>query len=161
MIDFKSYCACTYSCLVSSSSLFCWVYSLEHGCTHPYLLCANAVFHFRHFVWPFLFALVIAKYVLNSALAPLLGLPLNHEAAAEADKLLSMSLSKIENIWLKGNGRFLLGGSQPSIADLCLVCEIMQLEVYVVIISFTIMCYLSEFGMAEVGSVSYCLYWPN
>ncbi|KAL4384887.1 hypothetical protein GQ457_15G009520 [Hibiscus cannabinus] len=29
---------------------------------------------------------------------------------------------------LKGNGRFLLGGNQPSVADLCLVCEIMQLE---------------------------------
>ena len=39
------------------------------------------------------------------------------------------SLSKIESVWLKGNGKFLLGSSQPSIADLSLVCEIMQLEV--------------------------------
>ncbi|XVF13141.1 hypothetical protein REPUB_Repub08aG0182600 [Reevesia pubescens] len=70
-----------------------------------------------------------ATYVLNSTLAPALGLPLNPQAAAEAEKLLSSSLSKIESIWLKGNGPFLLGANQPSIADLNLVCEIMQLEV--------------------------------
>ncbi|KAK3034561.1 hypothetical protein RJ639_033807 [Escallonia herrerae] len=70
-----------------------------------------------------------AGFVLNSALAPALGLPLNPQAAAEAEKLLSASLGMIESFWLKGNGRFLLGSSQPSIADLSLVCEIMQLEV--------------------------------
>ncbi|XP_022720234.1 glutathione S-transferase T1-like [Durio zibethinus] len=68
-------------------------------------------------------------YVLNTTLAPLRGLPLNPQAAAEAKKHLSSSLSKIESIWLKGNERFLLGGNQPSIADLSLVCDIMQLEV--------------------------------
>lgn len=68
-------------------------------------------------------------YVLNSTLAPALGLPLNPNAAAEAEKLLSVSLAQIESVWLKGNGRFLLGSSQPSMADLSLVCEIMQLEV--------------------------------
>ncbi|XVF10616.1 hypothetical protein REPUB_Repub07fG0198000 [Reevesia pubescens] len=68
-------------------------------------------------------------YVQNTKLGPALGLPLNPQAAAEAKKLLSASLSKIETIWLKGNGHFLLGGNQPSIADLSLVCEIMQLEV--------------------------------
>ncbi|PIN11871.1 Glutathione S-transferase [Handroanthus impetiginosus] len=68
-------------------------------------------------------------YVLNSALAPALGLPLNPEAAAEGEKLLSASLAEIESVWLKGKGRFLLGSLQPSIADLSLVCEIMQLEV--------------------------------
>ncbi|XP_028101178.1 glutathione S-transferase T1-like [Camellia sinensis] len=47
----------------------------------------------------------------------------------EAEKLLSASLEKIETFWLKENGQFLLGNSQPSIADLSLVCEIMQLEV--------------------------------
>ena len=71
-----------------------------------------------------------AKFVLNTVLAPFLGLPPNPQAAAEAEKLLSKSLSKIESFWLKGSGRFLLGGNQPSIADLSLVCEIMQLEVY-------------------------------
>lgn len=70
-----------------------------------------------------------ATYVLNSVLAPALGRPLNPKAAAEAEKLLSSSLSKIESIWLKGNGKFLLGSNQPSIGDLSLVCEIMQLEV--------------------------------
>ncbi|KAF8380260.1 hypothetical protein HHK36_027744 [Tetracentron sinense] len=70
-----------------------------------------------------------ATFVLNTVLAPALGLRLNPQAAAEAEKLLTSSLSKIESIWLKGNGKFLLGSLQPSIADLSLVCEIMQLEV--------------------------------
>ncbi|KAK7251298.1 hypothetical protein RIF29_34358 [Crotalaria pallida] len=69
-----------------------------------------------------------AAYVLNTVLAPALGLPLNQQAAAQAEKILISSLSKIENIWLQGNGRYLLGSFQPSIADLSLVCEIMQLE---------------------------------
>ncbi|KAB2070976.1 hypothetical protein ES319_A08G192500v1 [Gossypium barbadense] len=54
---------------------------------------------------------------------------LRRAAAAEAEKLLFSSLSKIESFWLKGDGPFLLGGNQPSIADLSLVCELMQLEV--------------------------------
>lgn len=69
-----------------------------------------------------------AKFVLNKKLAPALGLPLNPEAAAEAEKILSKSLSQIELFWLKGSGQFLVGSNQPSIADLSLVCEIMQLE---------------------------------
>ncbi|ERM95091.1 hypothetical protein AMTRI_Chr07g30630 [Amborella trichopoda] len=70
-----------------------------------------------------------AGYVLNKALAPALGLQLNPQAAAEAEQILCSSLSKIESIWLNGNGKFLLNSNQPSIADLSLVCEIMQLEV--------------------------------
>ncbi|XP_027182615.1 glutathione S-transferase T1-like [Coffea eugenioides] len=66
--------------------------------------------------------------VLNTTLAPLFGRPLDPQAAAEAEKLLSASLAKIESFWLKGDGPFLLGNSEPSIADLSLVCEIMQLE---------------------------------
>ncbi|KDP25451.1 hypothetical protein JCGZ_20607 [Jatropha curcas] len=69
------------------------------------------------------------KYVVNTALAPALGLPLNPRAAAKAEEVLLSSLSKIESFWLKGSGRFLVGSNQPSIADLSLVCEIMQLEV--------------------------------
>lgn len=69
-----------------------------------------------------------ATYVFNSTLAPAFGLPLNPKKAAESEKLLSASLGKIESIWLKGNGRYLLGSSQPSIADISLACEIMQLE---------------------------------
>ncbi|OIT36614.1 PREDICTED: glutathione S-transferase T1-like [Nicotiana attenuata] len=68
-------------------------------------------------------------YVLNSTLAPALGLPLNPQAAAEGEKVLSASLAKIDTYWLQKDGSFLLGNSQPSIADLNLVCEIMQLEV--------------------------------
>lgn len=88
---------------------------------------------FSLFWWAIAFYLTVivsARLVLNAVLAPVFGLPLNPQAAAEAEKLLSLSLSKIESIWLKGNGRFLLGGFQPSIADLSLVCEILQLEVY-------------------------------
>ncbi|PNX86945.1 glutathione S-transferase t1-like protein [Trifolium pratense] len=75
-----------------------------------------------------LLAFALAGFVLNTVLAPLLGLPLNKEAAAEAEKVLTSSLSTIENIWLKGDGQYLLGGFRPSIADLSLVCEIMQLQ---------------------------------
>lgn len=70
-----------------------------------------------------------AAYVLHSTLAPALGLKKNPQAAAEGEKILSASLEQIESFWLKGNGRFLLGSFKPSIADLSLVCELMQLEV--------------------------------
>ncbi|CAI0414434.1 unnamed protein product [Linum tenue] len=70
-----------------------------------------------------------ATFVLNKALAPALGLPLNPKLAAEGEKILTASLSKLESFWLKGSGKFLLGGNQPSIADISLVCELMQLEV--------------------------------
>ncbi|KAI5436915.1 hypothetical protein KIW84_023157 [Lathyrus oleraceus] len=62
-----------------------------------------------------------AGYVLNTVLAPLLGLPLNTQAASEAKKVLVSSLPTIENIWLKRDGQFLLGSFRPSIADLSLV----------------------------------------
>ncbi|KAL1569066.1 Glutathione S-transferase theta-1 [Salvia divinorum] len=45
-----------------------------------------------------------AGYVLNSTRGPALGLPLNPEAAAKSEKLLSASLAKIESVWLKGRG---------------------------------------------------------
>ncbi|KAJ9173596.1 hypothetical protein P3X46_016713 [Hevea brasiliensis] len=68
------------------------------------------------------------NYVFNSRLAPIFGLPLNLQAAAEDEKILISSLSTIESFWLQDSGMFLLGANQPSIADLSLVCEIMQLE---------------------------------
>ncbi|XP_075101485.1 glutathione S-transferase T1-like isoform X2 [Nicotiana tabacum] len=70
-----------------------------------------------------------AVYVFSTVFAPAFGLPLNQQAAAEAEKVLLASLAKIESVWLQKKGRFLLGSGQPSIADLSLVCEIMQLEV--------------------------------
>ncbi|KAL5220540.1 hypothetical protein ABZP36_025253 [Zizania latifolia] len=70
-----------------------------------------------------------ATFVLNTVLAPYLGLPSSPEAAKDAEKLLLKSLTRIESIWLKGDAKFLMGNPQPSIADLSLVCEIMQLEV--------------------------------
>ncbi|XP_028807174.1 glutathione S-transferase T1 [Neltuma alba] len=68
-------------------------------------------------------------YVVNTVLAPALGYPLDPKAAAEAEKVLLYSLSKLEDVWLSGDGCFLVGGFQPSIADLSMVCELMQLEV--------------------------------
>ncbi|KMT12090.1 hypothetical protein BVRB_5g100440 isoform B [Beta vulgaris subsp. vulgaris] len=38
-------------------------------------------------------------------------------------------ISTIETLWLKGDAKFLLGNDKPSVADLSLVCEIMQLHV--------------------------------
>ncbi|KMZ72094.1 Glutathione S-transferase T1 [Zostera marina] len=70
-----------------------------------------------------------ASYVLNSTLAPVLGLSLNPKEAARSEKVLTMSLSKIESFWLDGKGKFLVGSFQPSIADLSLVCELMQLQI--------------------------------
>lgn len=69
-----------------------------------------------------------AGLVLNRALAPALGLPLNPQAASEAEILLKSSLSILETVWLSGSGTFLAGGYQPSVADLSLACEVMQLE---------------------------------
>ncbi|KAL0447993.1 UNVERIFIED_CONTAM: Glutathione S-transferase T1 [Sesamum latifolium] len=69
------------------------------------------------------------EYLFNTLVAPEFGLPLDQKAADEGEKLLSASLAMIESYWLEGDGPFLLGNSQPSIADLALVCEIMQLEV--------------------------------
>ncbi|KMT12089.1 hypothetical protein BVRB_5g100440 isoform A [Beta vulgaris subsp. vulgaris] len=37
-------------------------------------------------------------------------------------------ISTIETLWLKGDAKFLLGNDKPSVADLSLVCEIMQLH---------------------------------
>lgn len=70
-------------------------------------------------------------YLQHTALAPALralGREPNPQVAAEAEKILDSSLSKLETFWLKGSGNFLVGSRQPSIADLSLVCEIMQLE---------------------------------
>ncbi|WCJ26261.1 Glutathione S-transferase T1 [Euphorbia peplus] len=69
-----------------------------------------------------------ALYLFNTVLAAQYDLPLDPQAAAEAQKILCSSLSKIESIWLTGSGPFLLGEKQPSVADLSLVCELMQLE---------------------------------
>ncbi|KAI3707013.1 hypothetical protein L6452_25169 [Arctium lappa] len=68
-----------------------------------------------------------AGLIFNTLLAPIKGLPLNLHVAKESEQILIRSLSKLERFWLK-DGRFLVGSSQPSIADLSLVCELMQLE---------------------------------
>lgn len=80
----------------------------------------NFCYLFLH-TWPSLLVFAVAGYVLNTVLAPLLGLPLNTQAASEAKKVLVSSLPTIENIWLKRDGQFLLGSFRPSIADLSLV----------------------------------------
>ncbi|EPS65585.1 hypothetical protein M569_09192 [Genlisea aurea] len=78
--------------------------------------------------WHHLNSRQAGSYVLNSTIAPALGWPHSAVATAEAEKALSASLEKLESFWLEGSGRFLLSSSQPSIADLSLVCEMMQLE---------------------------------
>ncbi|CAN6286076.1 unnamed protein product [Urochloa humidicola] len=70
-----------------------------------------------------------ATLVMHTALAPFLGLTTSLEAVKQAEKLLMQSLGTIESVWLNGGAKFLLGSPQPSIADLSLVCEIMQLEI--------------------------------
>lgn len=69
-----------------------------------------------------------ATYVFNLVLAPAFGLPKNFEAAAESEKIMIASLATLDSFWLKESGPFLLGNTQPSIADISLVCEIMQLQ---------------------------------
>jgi len=69
-----------------------------------------------------------ATFVLHTTLAPFLGITPNPEAAKEGENLLVRSLGTIESVWLKGDAKFLNGNRQPTIADLSLVCEIMQLE---------------------------------
>ncbi|MCL7032686.1 hypothetical protein MKW94_021967 [Papaver nudicaule] len=67
--------------------------------------------------------------VINTILGPVLGIPTSPEAAVEAEKILTSSLSSIESVWLNKDGDFLLGNKEPSIADIILACEIMQFEV--------------------------------
>ncbi|GFP85129.1 glutathione s-transferase t1 [Phtheirospermum japonicum] len=68
-------------------------------------------------------------YLFNSGVAIAFGLPMDPKAADQGKKLLLESLAMIDSYWLQEDGPFLLGNSQPSIADLALACEVMQLEV--------------------------------
>ncbi|XP_021754085.1 glutathione S-transferase T1-like [Chenopodium quinoa] len=68
------------------------------------------------------------RYLINTVLAPTFGKTPSPQAAAEYEQTLVQSLSTIETLWLKGDSKFLLGNDQPSVADLALVCEIMQLH---------------------------------
>ncbi|XP_057251316.1 glutathione S-transferase T1-like [Beta vulgaris subsp. vulgaris] len=67
-------------------------------------------------------------YLVNTILAPFFGEAPNLEGAAECERKLVESFSTIEKVWLKGDAKFLLGNDKPSIADLSLVSEIMQLH---------------------------------
>lgn len=69
-----------------------------------------------------------AALVMNRVIAPSLGRPLDAKAAYDAEIVLKESLSTLETVWLKGKGNFLTGSLQPSIADLSLACEVMQLQ---------------------------------
>ncbi|MCO5591205.1 hypothetical protein L7F22_045186 [Adiantum nelumboides] len=74
-----------------------------------------------------------AGLVMNRVIAPALGHALDAHAAAEAESLLKASLKSMETLWLMEKGSFLTGSLQPSIADLSLACEVMQLQVLAVI----------------------------
>lgn len=67
--------------------------------------------------------------VFNKVLAPALGAKADPRAAAEGLVILKQSLDVMETVWLQEGYPFLAGGRQPSIADLSLVCEMMQLQV--------------------------------
>lgn len=75
-------------------------------------------------------------YLLNTILAPARGLTMNPQSAAECEKILNSALWHMESFWLKDTGKFLLGYDQPSIADLSLVCELMQFEVINMLLNF-------------------------
>ncbi|KAK1436223.1 hypothetical protein QVD17_02001 [Tagetes erecta] len=68
-----------------------------------------------------------AGFIFNTVLAPLSGIHSYPQVIIQVEEILLRSLSKLEHVWLK-DGPFLAGNSQPSIADLLLACEIMQLE---------------------------------
>ncbi|KAF5772395.1 putative glutathione transferase [Helianthus annuus] len=65
--------------------------------------------------------------IVNNVMLPLNCIPSNPKAAEEAEKTLEKALTVLETFWLK-DGPFLVGRSQPSIADLNLVSEVMELE---------------------------------
>ncbi|KAJ0480079.1 putative glutathione transferase [Helianthus annuus] len=65
--------------------------------------------------------------IINNVMLPLNGVPSNPQAADEAEKTLEKALTVLETFWLK-DGPFLVGRSQPSIADLNLVSEVMELD---------------------------------
>eukprot|EP00850_Spirogloea_muscicola_P020745 SM000225S07024 [mRNA] locus=s225:149336:150938:+ [translate_table: standard] len=69
-----------------------------------------------------------AAIVFNRVLAPSLGRPLNETAAAEAEVILRESLRTMDTVWLVGEAPFLAGQSRPSIADISLSCELMQVK---------------------------------
>lgn len=64
---------------------------------------------------------------LNRAIAPARGLPVNAAVADAAETLLQGALTDLERVWL-ADGRWLCGASQPTIADLLIVCELEQLR---------------------------------
>ncbi|KAI3997534.1 hypothetical protein MKX01_040703 [Papaver californicum] len=59
-----------------------------------------------------------APFVLHTILGSALGISMNPQAAAEAEKILTSSLAKLESVWLNGRGKFLLASFQPSITVL-------------------------------------------
>ncbi|RYR20633.1 glutathione S-transferase T1-like [Arachis hypogaea] len=70
------------------------------------------------------------NYVIHTTLAPALGRQLNPKASTEAEKVFLSSLKALEDFWFNGdNEGFLCDSTQPSVADLSMVCELMQLEV--------------------------------
>ncbi|KAJ0818498.1 putative glutathione transferase [Helianthus annuus] len=70
---------------------------------------------------------ILTGVILNNVVLSQNGLPSNPQAAEEAEKTIEKALTVLEIFWLK-NGPFLVGRSQPSIADLNLVSEVMELE---------------------------------
>lgn len=75
------------------------------------------------------FCVVAVTLLLTRIGAPMLGGKEDPRAAAEGLSILKQSLEVMETVWLQEGYPFLAGCRQPSIADLSLICEIMQLQV--------------------------------
>lgn len=67
-----------------------------------------------------------AGLVLQRVLGPALGIAPDPDSTAKARALLAESLGTMDSVWLAASP-FLNGGTEPSIADLSLCCEVKQL----------------------------------
>ncbi|GAQ79375.1 glutathione transferase [Klebsormidium nitens] len=67
--------------------------------------------------------------VFNAFLAANRGLTPDLHILKKGRQTLKNALRDLEKVWLRDPGPFVLGRSEPSIADLSIVCELMQLEV--------------------------------
>lgn len=67
--------------------------------------------------------------VFNGFLAANRGLTPDLHILKKGRQTLKTALRDLENVWLRDPGPFVIGRSKPTIADLSIVCELMQLEV--------------------------------
>jgi hypothetical protein len=100
----------------------------------------------------FLFAV---ETVFNGFLAANRGLTPDLHVFKKGRQTLKTALRDLENVWLRDPGPFVVGRSKPSIADLSIVCELMQLEVSTEICRRQVALYVGhrqcEYGKLDTG----------